>query len=152
MGRPSALAFPGTQNTITVACQCLLVCLFDGHFWIPWPASEPPSKLMPQSILSGGWHLGLTCHVMNIIIIIIYRDCFPPSRWGSHVQGILTIFTEVTIKMMNLVSPVMASQKAGSSMTLYCTENLQSSVSCWKRTRAVYTAVCPANHLGITAA
>ena len=34
------------------------------------------------------------------------------------------------------------------SMTLLCTENLQSSGA---RTRAVNTAVCPANHLAITA-
>ena len=34
-----------------------------------------------------------------------------------------------------------------SAMTLHCTENLH---SCGARTRAVSTAVCPANHLAIT--
>ena len=37
-------------------------------------------------------------------------------------------------------------------MTLHCTENLAVSVSSWNRTRVVYTAVCHANHLAITAA
>ena len=27
-------------------------------------------------------------------IIIIYRDCFSPARWGSHAYGMLTIFTD----------------------------------------------------------
>ena len=35
-----------------------------------------------------------------------------------------------------------------SAMTSHCTENLH---SCGTRTRAVSTAVCPANHLAITA-
>ena len=38
-----------------------------------------------------------------------------------------------------------------SSMTLHCSENLAVSVSSWKRTRVVYTAVCNANQLAITA-
>ena len=36
-------------------------------------------------------------------------------------------------------------------MTLHCTKNLQSGVKSEVRTRAVYTAVCLANHLNITA-
>ena len=51
--------------------------------------------------------------------------------------------------MMNLDGPEIASQKAVNAMTLHCTENLQSSEA---RTRAGNTAVCPANHLAITAA
>ena len=50
---------------------------------------------------------------------------------------------------MNSVGPVMASSQAGSAMTLHCTENQQSGEA---RTRAVNTAVCPANHFAITAA
>ena len=42
-------------------------------------------------------------------LVIIYRDCFPPPGWGSHAYGILTIFTELTIEMMNSVGPVIAS-------------------------------------------
>ena len=38
--------------------------------------------------------------------------------------------------------------ESNSAMTLYCTENLH---SCGARTRAVNTAVSPANHLAITA-
>ena len=36
--------------------------------------------------------------------------------------------------------------ESGSAITLHCTENLH---SCEARTRAVDTAVCPANHLAI---
>ena len=35
-------------------------------------------------------------------------DFVPPSWWGSHAEGILTIFTELTIEM-NSVGIVMAS-------------------------------------------
>ena len=34
---------------------------------------------------------------------------FSSLRWGSHANRILTIVTELTIEMMNLVGPVMAS-------------------------------------------
>ena len=34
---------------------------------------------------------------------------YPSLRWGSHAKGILTIFNELTIEMMNSVGPVMAS-------------------------------------------
>ena len=43
---------------------------------------------------------------------------------------------------------VMASEKVGSAMTLHCTENLH---SCGAQTHTVHTAVCPTNHLAITA-
>ena len=36
-------------------------------------------------------------------------------------------------------------------MTLHCTENLAVSVSSWKRTRVVYTAVCHSTQFAITA-
>ena len=45
---------------------------------------------------------------ISLIIIIIKLNCLPPSRWGSHAQGILTIFIELTIDM-NSVGPVIES-------------------------------------------
>ena len=47
-----------------------------------------------------------TCTVINIIN---RQRLFPSLRWGSRAKGILSIFTELTIEMMNSVGPVMAS-------------------------------------------
>ena len=49
---------------------------------------------------------------------------FPSFRRCCHAWGILTIFTELTIEMMNLVGPVMSSKKVGSAVFLHCTESV----------------------------
>ena len=68
---------------------------------------------------------------------------FPSIKEGWSCLGILSNFAELTREMMNSVSPV---------MNLHCTENLQSGATSEDRTLAIYTAVCPADHLAINVA
>ena len=71
------------------------------------------------------------------------------SRRGGH--GYINHFYRIDEKHDELSRSRMAAQKAICAMTLHCTENLQSGVTCEVQTRAVNTAVCPANHLAVIA-
>ena len=73
-----------TRHELTKLCRVLI--FVPAIFWI--------NELTSLKLINNNW-----------------PRFFPPSRRGSHAQGILTIFTELTIEM-NSVGPVMASQKA----------------------------------------
>ena len=84
------------------------------------------------------------------IIIIIYWDSFPPSMMGWSCLVHINHFCRIDDRdELSRSSNGIIESAQFNDIALYWKPAV--SVSSWKRTRAVYTSVCPANHLAITA-